>query len=335
MEEIRWGDDDEEEALSLSDLPLLIQKKDTVDEYEEEHVRGEGKKQIIQEDFDFDFCSFSKTSEMCTADEVFFQGQILPLRRRHSVSSEEGGSLLSQNRPVRPVFRSESMDRFYSGGLISSRSSSISSSHQSSSSSGGSWSSVSKPGHKFKPRVNQFHSLPSPSPRIRLPGHKQGNPITPHRTSTKKSSTVWNVLRLGLVGPPPELALQDLKTRCPSNIGANRFGSRHSTSSSGGGSSVAAGRRKVRALISSGCRCSSDAVATAPIPSRTVIIRRSASEGGAGETVSLRRRSHHRESSPERIAATKKQLSHHRTFEWIKQLSLEGAPDAIDDDDEA
>ncbi|KAK4393435.1 hypothetical protein Sango_1814300 [Sesamum angolense] len=302
------GDEDDEEALSLSDLPLI--RKEREEEEEEENVRP---REIgIQEDFDF--CSLSKESEMCAADEVFFQGQILPLR--HSVSSETGLLQYCDGRR-RPISRSESMDHCCSGGLISSRSSSISS-HQSSSS--GSSASTARPKYKpgLPPRI-QFHSHPSPSPRI--VSNRQGTINTNYRNFAKKSSA-WNIFRLGLVTAPPEIAFQDFKTRCPTNsTNCKKFGSRNSTSSNG--SSISSGnsnkkiKNKPRSLLG-GCKCSVDAVDT--VPSRVVIIKRNASD--SNENVEEMK-------SPKltKKQAAKKQLSHHRTFEWLKQLSLEGAVD--------
>ncbi|GER30238.1 hypothetical protein STAS_06166 [Striga asiatica] len=127
-------DDDEDETLSLSALPL-IPKNDQ----KQEKFNTQRENQIHD---DFDFCSLSKESQkMRTADEIFFRGQILPLHHC----------------PTRPITRSESMDR-----PISSRSSS-SGSRQSSTSSG------SSAGPKFPPPRNRFHSHPSPSPRSHFP----------------------------------------------------------------------------------------------------------------------------------------------------------------------
>ncbi|KAG8384304.1 hypothetical protein BUALT_Bualt04G0104400 [Buddleja alternifolia] len=295
-------EDEDEEALSLSDLPLI--HNNSRKENENNPMRGTDQTQD-----DFDFCSMSKESEMCAADELFFQGQILPFR--HSVSSEKG---LLQCYETRSVSRSESMDRCYSGGFISSRSSSISSSHQSSSS-GSSAAAMGRPTYQPKlPPRNVFHSHPSPSPKLRFSTKKQG--IINHN----KKSPAWNIFRLGLVTPPPEIAF--LKNR-PSNNSTNRrnLGSRNSTSSnsssfSSNGDKNVKKKIKPRALLS-GCKCSVDTVDT--VPSKIVIFKRSAS--GSEEEVN------EQEAKLTKQQATKKQISHHRTFEWLKQLSIEGAAD--------
>ncbi|KAL8472981.1 hypothetical protein ACS0TY_029987 [Phlomoides rotata] len=285
-------EEDDDEALSLSDLPLIHQPGKN---REEEQGGGQEIEAAAVTHEEFDFCSFSKESEMCAADEVFFQGQILPLR--HSISSDKGCSS-----------RSESMDHYSSGRLISSRSSSTSSG--SSSATGGGHISRSR----LPPR-NQFHSHPSPSPRLSFSNHNQ-------RTNRRKSS-VWNILRLGLVATPPEIALHDLKTR-GSTTNCTNFGSRNSTSSNS--SSVSSSKsnkkkKKGRGLLG-GCKCSMDAVDT--VASRVVIIKRSASENDV-EALQRGRDQNVEEMKPHKL--TKKHMSHHRTFEWLKQLSVEGTAD--------
>ncbi|KAL3646370.1 hypothetical protein CASFOL_011550 [Castilleja foliolosa] len=292
---------EEDETLSLSDLPLIHKKEANSDDNNRAHNDKENQTQD-----DFDFCSLSKQPEMCAADELFFQGQILPFR--HSVSSEKG-SLLQQYYKTRSVSRSESMDRLHSGsgGLISSRSSSISS-HQSSSSGSSAGPNSRRP--KLPPARNQFHSHPSPSPKIHFPSKNYRN------YNSAKKSTVWSVFRLGVLTPPPEIAFMDLKQR--SNC--RNFGSRNSTDSNS--SSISSGykkKKKNRSLLG-GCKCSADAVDT--VPTRVVIINRSASES---EMDALERESMMK--MPMKKQAAKKQLSHRRTFEWLKQLSLEDAAD--------
>ncbi|KAK4341332.1 hypothetical protein RND71_039833 [Anisodus tanguticus] len=77
-EEEEDDEDDEEETLSLRDLPNNEESKTR----KLESPRGS----VTQEDFDF--CSFLKNSTMCSADEVFFQGQILPLHYSSSLPSD-------------------------------------------------------------------------------------------------------------------------------------------------------------------------------------------------------------------------------------------------------
>ncbi|KAL7141474.1 hypothetical protein ABFS83_08G055500 [Erythranthe nasuta] len=298
-------EEEEEEALSLSDLPLFHQwRKDQRNiKEEEESIRSP----LMEAKDDFDFCSASKESEMCAADELFFKGRILPFR--HSVSSSEPGLL-----------RSGSMDRYYSGGLISSRSSSINSHHSMTSSSSSSSAAVRRP--KLPPPRNQFqYSHPSPSPRLHFPS--QRTKIAAGRNyAAAKSSPPWNIFRLGLVAAPP-----DLKTRCPSS--KNNFGSRNSNSSSISSGSNKKKKKKARVSLlggAGGCRsCSSDTVDT--VAPRVVFYKRCASEGDVAKALLdlQRRKSNNAEDSTMTTNkhVAKKRLSHRRTFEWLKQLSLE------------
>lgn len=312
---LRQEEDDEEEALSLCDLPMIhYSRKEKDEETSASNIPLRGIE--IQEDFDF--CSLSKESEMCAADEVFFQGQILPLR--HSVSSEKGLLQYCGSGSIsRSVSRSESMEYY------SSRSSSISSSHQSSSSGCSSAATHPKPHHKqlLKPLQNQFHSHPSPSPRLNS-SNRHGIVNSNNRNCTKKtSSALWNIFRLGLVTAPPEIALQDLKTRCPTNNSTNckNFGSRDSTgsnTSSMSSSKIRPDKKKKPRGFLSGCMCTNDAVDT--VSSKIAEIKRSTSES---EIQAPKIEDENENVEPMKPQAAKKQLSHRRTFEWLKQLSVE------------
>lgn len=195
---------EEEETLSLCDLPINREdqpkKQDTnLDEKQEE----------------FNFHSwhglFSQEPEMCIADEVFFQGQILPLR--HSFSSEAGllttGFHHDGKKFNRGKSSSESLDLDHS-----SRSSSLRSQNSSSTSS----STNSTTPITSKPKIrnrNQFHTYPSPKPQLKLPIPKQ----TSFGNQTRKSS-LWEIFRLGVV-PTPEIGLQDLKVRNKNCVSRN------------------------------------------------------------------------------------------------------------------
>lgn len=324
---LRQEEEDEEEALSLCDLPMI---HDSRKERDEEKSASNIIPRGIEIQEDFDFCSLSKESEMCAADEVFFQGQILPLR--HSVSSEKGLLQYCGSGSIsRSVSRSESMEYY------SSRSSSISSSHQSSSSGSSSAATHPKPHHKQRPKPpqNQFHSLPSPSPRLNS-SNRHGIVNSNNRNCTKKtSSAIWNIFRLGLVTAPPEIALQDLKTRCLTNNGTNskNFGSRNSTGSntsslSSSSSKISPDKKKKAKVFLSGCMCTNDAVDT--VSSKIAEIKRSASESEiqAPKIEDENENANAETMKPQEQQAAKKLLSHHRTFEWLKQLSVEGPADA-------
>ncbi|KAA8531602.1 hypothetical protein F0562_006311 [Nyssa sinensis] len=312
-------EEEEEEAFSLCDLPIN----------EENQSRKEEAQTFRRTEEDFDFGSSAGSvltkSEMCSADEVFFQGQILPLR--HSISSDSGLAGFSRN-PSWGVSRSESMDHCYSGGFtsVSSRSSSIRSYH--SSSSGSSTAAAATTKTKYKPRVrNQFHSHPSPTPQIRVSSNiRHGN--VSHRC---QKSTIWSFFRVGLVRTP-EIELQDLKDKVRGNYNNNpkSFGSRNSTTSSdsnyrNGNSSIEKKKKqsffdKNGALFGS-CKCSVNAIET--VPSRIVLIKSNSVH--VNETFT-------REEKEETVNKTKQQngkqtMSRHRTFEWLKELSLAGVPD--------
>ncbi|GER30950.1 hypothetical protein STAS_06912 [Striga asiatica] len=299
----------EDETLSFSALPLIPKNTD-----KEEQIcnRAHTEDQIHE---DFDFCSVSKESEMCAADEIFFGGQILPLR--HSISSDRGLLPPQRHHMTRSVSRSESMDHLYcdSAGLISSRSSSIGS-HQSSSSSG-SGSSGGRP--EFPPARNQFHSYPSPSPRIHLPSKRRSVGAN-RRSGSAKRSPAWSIFRLGiLAAPPPDIAFQDLKPRASSR----GFGSRNSTESSGSSAGSSSVTRRRNLSLLGGCKCSADVVDNT-VRGRVVVIKRSAGESGvdapggeSGEGI--------KPAMGVKKRPARKQSSHHRTSEWLKQLSLDDA----------
>ncbi|KZV57003.1 hypothetical protein F511_08161 [Dorcoceras hygrometricum] len=317
---LRQEEEEEEEALSLCDLPMI---HDSRKEKDEDKSTSKIPPRAIEIQEDFDFCSLSKESEMCAADEVFFQGQILPLR--HSVSSERG---LLQFSGSGSISRSESMEYY------SSRSSSISSSHQSSSSGSSSASTHPKPHHKRpKQPQNQFHSHPSPSPRLSS-SNRHGTVSSNNRNCTKKtSSAAWNIFRLGLVTAPPEIALQDLKTRCPTNNSTNckNFGSRNSTGSNTSSLSSNSNKispdkkKKPRSAFLSGCMCTNDAVDT--VSSEIAQAKRSASESELQAPRNEDENENVEPTKPLEQQAAKKHLSHHRTFEWLRQLSVEGTAD--------
>lgn len=315
-------EEEEEETLSLSDLPL---NKD-----DENHLEKEEAQQLREAQEDFNFNSSGGTvlaeSKMCAADEVFFQGQILPFRQ-YSISSEAGLAMFRTD--IHPfISRSQSMDHRYSGGGFTSRSSStrsssIRSDHNSLSSGSSSSSSGTNrrtPLIKRKPprarTHNQFHSHPSPTPQIRIStGHRRG-----------QKSTIWSYFQVGLVRTP-DIKLPDLKIRSSniSNTGKN-FGSRNSNSSTT--STSADHVRNMdknkqgrffdrKGTLFGGCRCSVDAVDQTVNP-RIVRIKNSSVNY---ETIG-------KEETNKKQKGKQAMMSrHHRTFEWLKQLSVEGGPE--------
>ncbi|KAF7851077.1 hypothetical protein BT93_L4640 [Corymbia citriodora subsp. variegata] len=281
------------------------------------------------EDQEFDFGSRAAGSvssewRMCAADELFFQGQILPLRL--SVSSD---SFRVDAR--RSVSRSDSMEigsiSTRASSMGSSRSNSIGSSHYSSSSSSRSSSMTNSSRASFN-RVNPFHAHPSPKPQI---GPSPGK----FRTRSQKSSppsSMWEFLRLGLIRTP-DIGLAELKLRkSVVNGGADSqcLISRNSSSSSSDSSinngglrggadikiKIKSSKNRERFLNGSflgGCRCSVDAVSSAVFAVKSGGQARASNAEDDAEVV-----------GKIRLMATteaKRKVSRHRTFEWIKELS--------------
>ncbi|XP_020212834.2 probable membrane-associated kinase regulator 1 [Cajanus cajan] len=299
QEEEEEEDQEEEEALSLCDLPI-----DQPPNQQHSHAN-----EATQEDFDFR--SWGAPFEMCVADEVFFKGQILPLRL--SFSSEAGllatPTTGSHKKHYGKQSSSESLD-FTSNS--SSRSSSLRSQNSSSSTSSTTTTTTS-------PRArNQFHTHPSPKPQLRAP--------TPSSLGNqgRKSTSAWGIFRLGVV-PAPEIGLQDLKIR------NNRSCvSRNSSSGSSNNSGKSVNRNKgshnkvLKQLVGkgggllSGCDCSLETV-----QSNTVMMIKG---GAAAKSVNKTESTTH--AAKEKVVESKKKHKEgkkvtsrrSRTFEWLKEL---------------
>ncbi|MED6146372.1 hypothetical protein PIB30_033880 [Stylosanthes scabra] len=271
--QLKEEEEEEEKALSLCDLPVtLINNK-----VQQHQSRTDPS---LQEDNNFDSNShggspFSKESaEMCSADEVFFQGQILPLRLPSSSKIDDGNNNIKQFIKFMPCESlSESMDHCSLSEFRSSNSSSRSSSLRSQNSSSSITSSTTTTTKtKSKPKIrNQFHTIPSsPKPQLR-----QSSTSLPRNSISssqgRKSSSAWEFFRVG-VFPAPEIGLHDIKTR---NSSGNRTGfvsGKNSSSHSTTATTRDAKRRNYtnHALkqfvgkgggIFSGCSCSVDTVA--------------------------------------------------------------------------
>ncbi|KAJ8486536.1 hypothetical protein OPV22_019021 [Ensete ventricosum] len=197
--------EEEEESLSLSDLPEVIDEA-----MDEECKTGEA-----TDDFEFQISvaggllSSSVETDMCAADEVFFQGQILPLQP----SISPGSGLFSN--ASRRGSRSESLDQYSSiildlgfgggsrsnSGNSSSSSSCISRSYSSSSRSS---STCELPRASV---ANNFYAHPSPTPQVRIVTKTSAG-----RKSTSSAPPGWGILRLG-VAKAPEMKLCDIRSR--------------------------------------------------------------------------------------------------------------------------
>lgn len=334
------AEEDEDEALSLSDLPLPLASEDSPagGESRTEEGRRDDRDRTGPcgtEDPEFDFGSrvggsLSSGWRMCAADELFFQGQILPLRL--SVSSD---SLRPDAR--RSVSRSDSMEigsistRVSSMG--SSRSNSHGSSHYSSSSSSRSSSMTNSSRASFS-RVNPFHAHPSPKPQI-------GPSPVKFRTRSQKSppppSSMWEFFRLGLIRTP-DIGLAELKLRksvingsadnqCLMSRNSSSSSSDSSVNNGGPGSGADIkiknaeektddkkkksknGERFLNGSFLGGCRCSVDAVSSSVFAVKSGGQARASNVEDDGELVG-------------KVGLmTKRKASRHRTFEWIKELS--------------
>ncbi|KAI3726343.1 hypothetical protein L1987_66140 [Smallanthus sonchifolius] len=277
-------DDDEEEALSLRDLPTNDIQIHT----------NSNKQDTEPEDFQFGSYHGAATclspENMCNADDLFFQGQILPLR--HSVTSD-----------TRKINRSASMS------VVTTRT--IRSNEY---------------GYGYKPKIrNQFHSHPSPSPQIRTQTFRTLSHSNP------KTSSLWSFLQVGFV-KPQEIGLSDLKNR------SKRFGSHNSSNSSSTSSSMNStndqtqnqnkmknhrkntntNTKKKQRLYFGGCKCS--AVSIDGMIIKEAVPKKKTTKGDQNMLHLRNLQQVSKESTM--IGEGKQTASRHRTFEWLKQLSI-------------
>ncbi|XP_042507344.1 uncharacterized protein LOC122083559 [Macadamia integrifolia] len=304
---------EDEEALSLSDLPVVETLKNEKESGNQSRVLEE----LQEEEFEFGSGgagSLLKESDMCAAEDVFFQGQILPLRL--SVSSDGGIARIGQDsrNPCRCASRSESMDH---GFTSSSRSSSIRSGNSNSSSSGSSVTTTitRRSGGGYRERDlsrNHFHAHPSPRPQIWQTTSPAGN-----GGSRSRGSTAWGLFRPGLVRTP-EIELHDLKLKlrnrnksCESNNNRKEESKKQETKLM----KTTTQRIKVRMFerLTSGCKCSVSAVET--VPSRLKKV-------SAIEREENEEQLQQKQQQQEQNKQGKQAMAHRRTFEWLKQLSL-------------
>lgn len=342
-EEDRWdASEEDEEALSLSDLPV-------VDCGEDRGGGGCGGDDAAEptkspEADDFEFRTFSGELDaaeacMCAADEVFFQGQILPLRP--SVSSDCGVFTAS-----RCGSRSESMERlssaagslgFESSRSLSGRSSSSISRSQSTHSSNSSSSPNEVPTRL--PVAGNLCALPSPKPHVYS---RRKSATGPARKSSSAAGGGWGLLRLGLLRTP-EINLDDLRLRKASaghtvaelwKAGdhdgptlekkppkqGNGSGKEAKPRGGGGGGPEEKNpetRRQSSRSIGSRlrCKCSPDD-AVIPRWSRAML------DGAA------RREEGRRPTTSSSLNCARKVMCYSRTFEWLAELPAPKAPAA-------
>ncbi|KAE8686039.1 putative Late embryoproteinsis abundant protein group 8 protein [Hibiscus syriacus] len=334
-EQQKWeAGEEEEEALSLCDLPLnLVKEENKIQPRNEED--GESQAIKTQDDFNFGSCGdfLSTKPEMCAADDVFLKGQILPFRV--SVSSDRGSTrclLQDSQKTSRFLPRSESMDygslsRFTSA-TSSSRSSSTGSSHYSTNSSSNSskvtardFNSITTPKSEPNETRNNFNTHPSPKPQIRL---SKTRPV--NVSSRNQTSSMWDFFRLGLVRAP-ELELDYMKIR---NNNSNRNSvSRTSSCNSSNINQLDSIKGLLRKGLFGGCKCSVNVVETVLL-NKIVVIKNMMKKNSEKERTMLHAAMEEKTKLLQHERKIKKKmkekpegkqtLSRHRTYEWLKEL---------------
>ncbi|CAL1380807.1 unnamed protein product [Linum trigynum] len=366
---------EEEESLSLCDLPvnLLAEDEEGAEEKPllspdvgEEVPLDPGLNSTNSEDFDFgqllgsSMGSKSSSSEMCAADDIFFQGQILPFR--HSISSESGSGVHPFKPAVqrqgslstsRSISRSESMDRSSSSGgftRFSSRSSSINSHYSSSSS-----ASTNSNSSSARPRiVNRFHAFPSPKPQILKTPNAPPLGSAAGAANRSKKSSIWETLRLGLVRAP-EMEFQDLKSRSSvsrnSSTGSNKAEKQGTAGKNPPPAPAKTKRSYSTGRLLGGCDCTVGAVQPVALNHENIVAvkgnkkkhrddRRRGKQGSGEEgnksktTNSGMMLSTVGKEKEKRPLRGKQEASRHRTVEWIKKLSSHGGFSVVGDHEE-
>lgn len=323
-------DADEEEALSFCDLPInMIGDDDKSSKLLDSPITE------AQEEFDFSTWGglSSKESEMCAADEIFFEGQILPLRRSLSTTCfQRHGQQFNwcESEPLNHV----SLSAFQSN---SSRSSSLKSDQNSS---GSSCSTTTISTRRIpEPRAqDQFHTHPIPTPKISV--------TVPRQTSFGNHGR--KVLALGFfhlsVVPASEIGMkiQKLMARSTDSASANKKRANRNSRSSSSNTNKSvkmscspdhSSERKhffkhfggKSSGLWRGCKYSvetaqSDMVIIKGETKSTNNIESTKARAMEEKVLELKRQSHKQKQE-------KKNMSHRRTSEWIKELSEESYPD--------
>lgn len=347
-----------EEDVSLSDLPHNLIKPD---QNEATVTKPDGAK-LIEAEEEFDFASSMRGSssladeQMCAADELFFKGQILPLRL--SISSDSG---LTKPNPTRRLSGSESMDGHSISGFKSisdSKSSNCSStrispnSSRSNSNSSSSTATTNTSIVNSKPRVrNQFYTQPSPKPQIQISNGARLEKVGSRRSH--KSSSIWDFFRFGLVRAPDQV-LRSNSARVSSNrisvsrnssVNSNNSANLTTTNTGTVANSTISDRDKNNADTNtttanlnasenlkqkrqgffSGCKCSFEAVASSAVVPKSNVVKESEAathEKKADKVAAyeLKMKKMKKKKSGSKQKQQKQDMSHHRTYEWLKGL---------------
>ncbi|OIW20403.1 hypothetical protein TanjilG_11063 [Lupinus angustifolius] len=191
--------EDDDEELSLGDLPITLINMTTQDQLRKEDSLGDNE---TQEEFYF---LISKEQEMCAADDVFFQGQILPLSSKACLlakyNDDKGNHQLNHSDLIRFKSLDISLSEIQSNSSPSKSVRSHNSSRSTSSTTTTTTPRISISNSKTK---NQFYTHPSPKSQLKK--------APPNQTSGGKSSSTRKYLRIGVI-PTPEIRLKDLKIR--------------------------------------------------------------------------------------------------------------------------
>ncbi|MED6192210.1 hypothetical protein PIB30_008086 [Stylosanthes scabra] len=315
-------DEELEEALSFCDLP--------VNSIEQEDLpRKPPASKSETREAEFDFCSSWGGPEMCAADEVFFQGQILPLCPSSKSTTSQR---YSQKYNMLFESRSESMDHFSSSEFHSnsSRSSSLRSQN--------SCSSASSTRREVRNHQCYYTHHPSPKPQLKASVTRQGS--FGNNNHGRKSSSAWDIFRLGVV-PAPEIGLQDIKLRSTNNVNNKNYGNFNFNFNTNNGattnnSSVEmsnniighhSGKSKniLKQFVNkgsglfSGCKCSSIETVQADIVMISGHTKRSNETESTAHAMKEKVVESKRQKN--RVKQGKKGVPrHHQSFEWVKGL---------------
>ncbi|XP_004509087.1 uncharacterized protein [Cicer arietinum] len=312
--------EEDEEALSLCDLPLSLTQHENQLQSKKDHS------QVNETQEEFNFRSwvglFSTEQEMCVADEVFFQGQIIPSSRL-SFSSKAGllttcddhhGKQLNFNQCNSSP--NKTFNEFRSNSSTSQNSSTSSSSTSSTITTTTTTTTTPIVSISKSKVRNQFHTHPSPKPQLKL--------SCPRKSTQSRKSSLWESFRLGVV-PTPEIELQDLKVRKNCVTRNSSSSSSNSTKSEKMSKKNETSSNYVlkhlvgkRGGLLSGCDCSIETVKL------DMGMIKGGTKSGCYKTESTKHAVKEKmiewKKQKQRQKQGKKVMSRRRTFEWLKDL---------------
>lgn len=352
-------DHNDEEALSLCDFPVSAGNEDQENEETNPTVEGDGFD--FDFDFGSLIGSIpALESDMCAADEVFSGGQMLPFRHSVSSEVGLSGfriprSVSRSESMDRAKFGSRSSSS-RSSSTRSHQSTTSTSTSNSSYHSSNNPSNSMKAKAIPKPKArNQFHSYPSPKPQIRASSARLSTSTPP----SGSKSTMWQVLRLGLIRTP-ELELQGRTSNYNKTFNKCTIRNTNNNNSNNKvinnndpvigykiGDLVVEMKRRNNEFMSEdsrnirsggifkSCKCSVGAIE--PLPTRVRGDFNRPKKAIGGQKMSLanqvlnedkvlaqkkQEQQHHQKNRVHKqLRQGKQATSHHRTFEWLRDLS--------------